>query len=318
MLSGVHSRAGVATVSSDPDRPDQDHVPTPWFRTTSPVFSAIHPVAGVTARAPLRALALRVAGLLHPAANRGVRRVSGWLLLFPGLTPVARDVLLPLEGFPPSSAVPCHHGLCLPVVLPSRSMNLTGSRCRSCRSIRLPPRASASRPCSVDGSVPPCAVSDDRWPTLPWASGSPPRSFDSDLPLARSIGTNSRSASAVLSLFRRCTFQWARRRVHSPHREARSGARKFRCPPPTPAPAVMVEKATSHLVHPKVSWAGWRLGSSTSHRHVAAPLVCLDDDPVGIPLRVFTRARRRCRLRAALDGAPSCRRERVPVESVRN
>lgn len=29
-----------------------------------------------------------------------------------------------------------------------------------------------------DGSVPPCAVADDRWPTLPWASGSPSRSFD--------------------------------------------------------------------------------------------------------------------------------------------
>jgi len=125
MLSGVHSRHDVATVTSGSDQPDPDHVPTSWFLTTSPVCAAIRPVAGAAARPPLRAISLRVAGLLHPAANRGVHRVSG-----PG-SPVARcrrhsrDAFLPLEGFSPSSAVPCHHGL-----LPS---------CRSLAALLEPP-----------------------------------------------------------------------------------------------------------------------------------------------------------------------------------
>jgi hypothetical protein len=117
LLSGVHSRFDVAIVSSGSGLPDPDHVPTPWFRTTSPVFSAVRPVTGTAAPSPLRVISLRVAGLLHPAANRGVHRVSVRLLLLPGLAAVTRDVYLPLEGFPPSSAVPCHHGLCPLAVL---------------------------------------------------------------------------------------------------------------------------------------------------------------------------------------------------------
>jgi hypothetical protein len=49
MLSGVHSRFGVATEASGPDLPDPNHVPTPWFLTTSPVCAAIRPVAGAAA-----------------------------------------------------------------------------------------------------------------------------------------------------------------------------------------------------------------------------------------------------------------------------
>lgn len=48
----------------------------------------------------------------------------------------------------------------------------------------------------MDGSVPPCAVSGLRWPVLPWASISPPRSFDREPPLSRWIETNGRAASA--------------------------------------------------------------------------------------------------------------------------
>jgi hypothetical protein len=85
MLSGVHSRVDVATASSGSNRPDSNHVPTSWFRTTSPVCSAVHPVTGAAANPPLLTIPLRVAGLLHPAANRGVHRVS--LLV----APVARS-----------------------------------------------------------------------------------------------------------------------------------------------------------------------------------------------------------------------------------
>jgi hypothetical protein len=221
MLSGVHSRFGVATVSSGSGLPDPDHVPTLWFRTTSPVFSAVRPVTGTAARPPSRMISLRVAGLLHPAANRGVHRVFGRLSLFPGVAAVSRGVLLPLEGFPPSSAVPCHHGLCPLAVLSHRCSNLAGSRCRFSRLIRIPTRASTSRLCSVDGSVPSAAVSDDEWPTLPWAFVSPPRSFDLDLALARSIATNSRAASADQSLFRHVhTSSGLCRRVRRVRREA--------------------------------------------------------------------------------------------------
>jgi len=137
MLSGVHSRFDVATVSSSAGLPDPNHVPTSWFRTTSPVCSAVHPVTGAAAPPPLQAIALRVAGLLHPAANRGVHRVFGRLILLPGLATVSRDAVLPLEGFPPSSAVPCHHGLC-PLAVPSlRCSELPGLRCRSRRSFRI-------------------------------------------------------------------------------------------------------------------------------------------------------------------------------------
>jgi len=137
MLSGVHSRFDVATVSSGAGLPDPNHVPTSWFCTTSPGCSAVHPVTGAAASSPLQAISLRVAGLLHPAANRGVHRVFGQLFLLPGLATISRDAVLPLEGFPPSSAVSCHHDLC-PLAVPSlRCSELQGLRCRSRRSFRL-------------------------------------------------------------------------------------------------------------------------------------------------------------------------------------
>ena len=83
MLSGVHSRNDVTTASSGSSLPGSYRVPTSWFRTTSPVCSANRPVTGTAAFPLLRARALRVAGLLHPAANRGVHRVFGWLSLLP-------------------------------------------------------------------------------------------------------------------------------------------------------------------------------------------------------------------------------------------
>lgn len=84
LLSGVHSRVGVATSASCPGLPAPCPVPTSWFCTTSPVCSAVRPVTGAAARPPRRTVALRVAGLLRPAADRGVRRVSSSAL------PVAR------------------------------------------------------------------------------------------------------------------------------------------------------------------------------------------------------------------------------------
>jgi hypothetical protein len=64
--------------------PGVAHVPPAWFLTTSTAFSA-H----------------RLAGLLHPAAGPGVRRVSG--------RSPPRDGE-PFEGFPSSTAVPRHRG----------------------------------------------------------------------------------------------------------------------------------------------------------------------------------------------------------------
>jgi len=55
----VHSRHGPRPASSAPGCQSGSPVPTTWYLTTSPVFSA-----------------LRLAGLLHPAADPGVRRVS--------------------------------------------------------------------------------------------------------------------------------------------------------------------------------------------------------------------------------------------------
>jgi hypothetical protein len=78
--------------------------------------------------------------LLHPAANRGVQRVSGSFDLLPGPCPFPAP-FLPLEGFHSTSAVPCHQGPCLPGVDPPRCSRLQGSRCRSRLSARLPRRA---------------------------------------------------------------------------------------------------------------------------------------------------------------------------------
>jgi hypothetical protein len=77
-----------------------------------PAFGPWHTMPEVSFRpcgfAPLRRFAppivpenahpcgcLRVAGLLHPAANRGVRRVSGLSVLLPGRTSLPRDATYP-------------------------------------------------------------------------------------------------------------------------------------------------------------------------------------------------------------------------------
>jgi len=122
-------------------------VPSLWFCTTSTASSA-----------------WRFAGLLHPAADHEVRCVSCSHVpstaapdkrMMAGRSrceiPAAR--LGPLEGCSPSTAVPRHRGRCLlavgvPPGVDNPSIPLPGWR--SCRSRTV---ASASRPCSVVGSV---------------------------------------------------------------------------------------------------------------------------------------------------------------------
>jgi hypothetical protein len=65
-------------------------VPTSWFRTTSPGFSAAFSVRRTT---PFGAS--RVAGLLHPATDPGVRRVSDPTILLPGRPSPSRDATHP-------------------------------------------------------------------------------------------------------------------------------------------------------------------------------------------------------------------------------
>jgi hypothetical protein len=123
-------------VTSGSDLPDPDHVPTSWFRTTSPVCAAIRSVAGAAARPPLRADSLRVAGLLHPAANRGVHRVSGRVPLLPGVAAVLAMLFYPSKDSPHSQPYHVTMACCPPAVPSPRYSNLPGSRCRSRRSIR--------------------------------------------------------------------------------------------------------------------------------------------------------------------------------------
>ena len=78
MLSGVHSRHDVTIAPSAPGIPCQESC-------SDLVVS--HHLVGL--------LRLRIAGLLHPAANRGVRRVSGSCLLLPGCTSLPRAVPTP-------------------------------------------------------------------------------------------------------------------------------------------------------------------------------------------------------------------------------
>lgn len=90
MLSGVNSQRDVATAPSAPGQPDQES-------RSDLVVS--HHLAGLlrrclreetdTFRCP------RVAGLLHPAANRGVRRVSGPIVLLPGQSSHSRAATYP-------------------------------------------------------------------------------------------------------------------------------------------------------------------------------------------------------------------------------
>jgi hypothetical protein len=102
-------------------------VPTTWFRTTSPAFSA-----------------RRTAGLLHPAAGPGVRRVFRNPLPWsqrqrhegadrvPGETGSFPATLRPFEEFPPPAAVRCHHRLSASVPLKRlRVVTPPAPRCRS-------------------------------------------------------------------------------------------------------------------------------------------------------------------------------------------
>ena len=137
MLSGVHSHLDVATETSGSNLPDPDHVPTLWFLTTSPVCAAIRPVTGAAARPPFRAITLRVAGLLHPAANRGVHRVSGRVPLLPGVAAFLAMLYSPSKDSPHPQPYRVTTACCPPAVPSPRCSNLPGSRCRSRRSIRI-------------------------------------------------------------------------------------------------------------------------------------------------------------------------------------
>jgi len=78
MLPGVHSCDRCCHLPLRVRRNLSEHrVPTSWFCTTSPVFSAVRPL---TRAAVPPCDGPGVAGLLHPAADPGVRRISArWL-----------------------------------------------------------------------------------------------------------------------------------------------------------------------------------------------------------------------------------------------
>ena len=71
-------------------------------------------------------------------------------------------------------------------------------------------------------------------------------------PLARDIATNSRAASADLSLFRLSTLQWARPPRPSNRREAERGARSSGVPHHDPLPREWWDKRRIGLLHPKM------------------------------------------------------------------
>jgi hypothetical protein len=136
MLRGVHSRHDVATAPSAPGQPDQES-------RSDLVVS--HHLAGFLRR-PLReerspSQVRRVAGLLHPAANRGVHRVSDPRVLLPGRSSLPRDGSYPSKDStrPQPYRVTTAH--CLLDVHSPRCSRLQGSRCRIRLSARLPPRA---------------------------------------------------------------------------------------------------------------------------------------------------------------------------------
>jgi hypothetical protein len=163
----------------------------------------------------------------------------------------------------------------------------------------------------VNGSVPSCAVSGLRWPVLPWASGSPPRSFDLEPPLSRWIETNGRAASADNRAVPTDAHSSGHCRRTS---RARLAAVLMRVVPVSPvlhAPACLTGKLGRHPVARggsngcchrarELSIATHALKSggeanASDHRlHQSgreAVSVRLDDDPVGIPLVVHTRLR---------------------------
>jgi hypothetical protein len=139
--SSVHSHGPASRPASatrcHPRRP----VPPSWFRTTSAASSA-----------------RSVAGLLHPAADPGVRPVSPGRLLHRVTTWVTRPSRLPrsprrpftpLEDSPSIAAVPRHRGRCLRGVGPPLPGRLAPGRCRPRRSSFLRRSSSPSRPCSA-------------------------------------------------------------------------------------------------------------------------------------------------------------------------
>jgi len=82
--------------------------------------------------------------------------------------PAAR--FTPLEGFPSSAAVPCHHGRCPPGVLLARSPRLPRPPFPETAINALTPSQPPSRLCSTDESVlSPHRFQHDRQPILPWA-----------------------------------------------------------------------------------------------------------------------------------------------------
>jgi len=145
---------------------------------------------------------------------------------------------------------------------------------------------------------------------------SPPRSFDPDLLLAQPIVTNSRPASADLSPFRPSTLQWALpprslcreaelRMVPVPphHRRSREDGGESAVQSRTPESVVDGANASDHR----------HLEEAVRHLRSVWTMIRLES------LNWLPHESRQVALSAiALDEAPSCRRERVPVESVRN
>jgi hypothetical protein len=79
--------------------------------------------------------------LLHPAANRGVHRVSDPRVLLPGRSSLPRDVSYPSKDSTRPQPYRVTTALCLLDVHSPRCSRLQGSRCRIRLSARLPPRA---------------------------------------------------------------------------------------------------------------------------------------------------------------------------------
>jgi len=168
-----------------------DPVPTSWFRTTSPVFSAIR----AEARRPCGP---RVAGLLHPAADRGVHRVSGTSLLLPACCLRPRDVYTPRRIPLAHSRSVSPRPVAFLTLTSSRCSHLQGSRCRYPPSARLPRRSSTPRLCSVASPYPDALFPTQPGPILPWASMSPSRSLRSCFPGGCPFHTmDGRTASAA-------------------------------------------------------------------------------------------------------------------------
>jgi len=69
---------------------------------------------------------LRVAGLLHPAANRGVRRVSGRVPLLPGVPAILAPLSYPSKDSPHPQPYRVTTAFCLPAVPSPRCSNLPG------------------------------------------------------------------------------------------------------------------------------------------------------------------------------------------------